>query len=944
MCLSRVDTRGRVIVGLVAIAAWAFLSITMATESSEEAAAPPALVEAFLPGSEGFERLGEFLAHARAEGLDDPGAPVAFERSLPEDPGAAMRELARRFAGEGIRTRIDPAGGGVGARRVDSLLPRLVGAEHGLGLELLVEFGASDGAHQKVVATLVNHGGRRLADARLHGVASILEGPIGDLVHGDRGVDLVHTLRLLPGTLRDVRLGDVEPGTRRIVGGELDLAALGERGGAHVYYLVTFTDDDGERQVALPQRRSHRALGGPAECPTPRDGMTIVTQDETCYWHDCEVLSGGHVALYIEEYVAGDLNGDGDTWDRFVAAGHVGREGYELLDEIFYWDVSGDLLTWMTRESLLGEDVNGDGDQEDSVGGWYRLHTGERGRHVATGGFHASDPWLGFSISEDNLGGDVNGDGDEDDAIIHVLDTRTGAVHSTGAAGTNARSGQHAVYFLTVEAELGESGRDLNGDGDVRDVVLRYAALPGAPYPAPGVHASTLTPYSTWQIWYGEQDVITVRHKGGLGVLTFDDEGLAVELQRPASSWRVDGKRLVWSEYPSATAWLIDFTMGLETKLETRGYPEAITGDNLVLDIPHGWGSDLIYHSLATGESREIGKTHFNFFGPTVWVSKDFITWHNDVDTSCYDYFASWMEMHRISTATTYRLDGSGYKYTHGMAGEHVVAYTQAESWTGREIDGVPGIDSFALTYYVPPCLSLDELETHVALAAEERPGAVAELLSSVRAIRGAYEAGRIEQVAGATCTLYKGLSVPAESGLTLRSRQMVRGCALSAALAIGIIPSEDACGVADNCPGVPNPMQDDLDGDGVGGVCDLCPHVPDPAQLDSDGDGRGDACDTCPFIPQFKESDGDRDGVGTMCDNCVYVPNPDQSDVDEDGRGDVCDNCRFVSNPSQADRDHDRVGNACDNCPEVHNPDQADSDGDGIGDACDDAPHAAGP
>ena len=166
-----------------------------------------------------------------------------------------------------------------------------------------------------------------------------------------------------------------------------------------------------------------------------------------------------------------------------------------------------------------------------------------------------------------------------------------------------------------------------------------------------------------------------------------------------------------------------------------------------------------------------------------------------------------------------------------------------------------------------------------------------------------------------------------------------------------------------DNCPGTPNPLQEDSDGDLVGDACDNCPDVSNTNQFDDDKDGFGDLCDACPGIVGGDASDPDGDGLGTCLDNCPDVANADQADTDGDGLGDACDPCPFTSandadvdgvcgdvdncptvfNLQQRDSDGDGRGDVCDLCPAVSDPGQSDSDGDGRGDACDCQPQDGG-
>jgi hypothetical protein len=152
-----------------------------------------------------------------------------------------------------------------------------------------------------------------------------------------------------------------------------------------------------------------------------------------------------------------------------------------------------------------------------------------------------------------------------------------------------------------------------------------------------------------------------------------------------------------------------------------------------------------------------------------------------------------------------------------------------------------------------------------------------------------------------------------------------------------------------DNCAGIFNPDQRDIECDGAGDPCDVCPTLADMG-MDMDGDQIGDACDLCGLAPNPDQSDGDYDVVGDVCDNCPVTYNPLQEDGGvtgteaeltgfPDGVGDICDNCPEDYNPGQGDLDADNRGDICDNCPETPNFDQINSDGDLLGDACDPCP-----
>jgi len=228
---------------------------------------------------------------------------------------------------------------------------------------------------------------------------------------------------------------------------------------------------------------------------------------------DSPSVSGSIIAFYTYEWSIGvDLNGDGDMGDNVIryydiSTGTLTNTGADG-DRPF---VSGSIITFVTGEWYIGVDLNGDGDMGDYVIRYYDVSTGALASTGAVGGGIA--PWLSvsgniiaFVTYEGWIDVDLNGDGDMGDNVIRYYDISTGTLTNTGADGVEPSVSGSIIAFNTPEVWIGV---DLNGDGDIGDQVIRYydvstGALTntGADGVMPSVSGSIIA-FMTPEVWIG---------------------------------------------------------------------------------------------------------------------------------------------------------------------------------------------------------------------------------------------------------------------------------------------------------------------------------------------------------------------------------------------------------------------------------------------------------
>lgn len=141
------------------------------------------------------------------------------------------------------------------------------------------------------------------------------------------------------------------------------------------------------------------------------------------------------------------------------------------VDPTFY----ATTVVFVTRETLIAKDLNGDGDTDDLVIRYYDLktqtltNTGVVGRYPAIHGNR-----IVFTTPEKAVNQDQNGDGKILGSVIRYHNLKTGRVVNTRELGT-----EPDIYGDTITYYLWEhwKDQDFNCDGDMIDPIVNTCQI-----------------------------------------------------------------------------------------------------------------------------------------------------------------------------------------------------------------------------------------------------------------------------------------------------------------------------------------------------------------------------------------------------------------------------------------------------------------------------------
>jgi len=174
-----------------------------------------------------------------------------------------------------------------------------------------------------------------------------------------------------------------------------------------------------------------------------------------------------------------DRNGDGDLLDdvAFTYDPRTDRLTNTRVAAVAPLVFVGSSLGFRGLESAQGADLDGDGDLRDAVAFVTDPFTGKTTnlRQDAVD-LRGSEDFLLLARPESTSGVDSNEDGDRSDVIVHAFDRRSSLTTDTEIASVDAFGASASEILLYVSED--SEGRDLNGDRDLQDEVFVLFDVP----------------------------------------------------------------------------------------------------------------------------------------------------------------------------------------------------------------------------------------------------------------------------------------------------------------------------------------------------------------------------------------------------------------------------------------------------------------------------------
>jgi len=460
----------------------------------------------------------------------------------------------------------------------------------------------------------------------------------------------------------------------------------------------------------------------------------------------------------------------------------------------------------------------------------------------------ADDTYVVRTDPTDPLGVDAQlfPDGVLDDTVLESIDAVTGAITTLCPADEVSVAAGNAAY-LRPESSTGTPscpGGSLNGDGDLTDLVVQLAPA-GGPSQNLGLAASAVKLSPTIVVALaseagenatdlnGDGDATdAVLHVRGLGAGAWTNVGRATD------AFAVSGSRVAFL-VPEAAQKASDLNGdkdALDRVLHVYGHGEfplknlKVAAEELVLGAQSGTtcGTRQIV-AFRTGEAAQ-GDGPLNGDGDT-----------SDGVLHVYDFPSKTLinvgqavipcRLEICDPTTPYRVDGGTVKFL-------TLESEQAQDLDGNGVVGDLVLQSFdvctrvtSVVGTVDPATPSDPLAVPQESTVFTAPGGRCSIVPAVACdpLADACPEGSFCSPATLACTLsHPGACADAgdcPTGSTCEEQPVV------VAKGVADVDSDGIPDDSDNCPGEPNPLQEDVDRDGAGDACDAsshgCPHEP---------------------------------------------------------------------------------------------------------------------